>query len=245
MNFVAPSTSRPIRAVLFDTFGTLVDWRTDVTSAADEFARAAGVAWDPEAFADGWRAQYQPSMAPIRAGTRPYVTLDTLHRENLDDLLAQHGHAPDAFHPTDLDTLSSVWRRLRAWADVPDGLDRIRTGYLVGPLSNANTALLVALSRHARLRWDAVLGSDVFGAYKPDPRVYRGAAGLLGLDPGEVMLAAAHNDDLAGAAAAGLATAFIARPFEHGPDQRTDLVPDEPWDVTSTSLTDLAERLGH
>lgn len=244
MMYVAPSTSQPIRAVVFDTFGTLVDWRTDVAAAADEFAQAAGVEWDPGSFADAWRAQYQPSMEPIRAGTRGYATLDTLHRENLDAVLDELGIAANTFDPKNLDQLSSVWRRLRPWTDVTGGLDRIRADYLTGPLSNANTALLVALSRHAGLRWDVVLGSDVFGTYKPERRVYRGAASLLGLDPGEVMLAAAHNDDLAGAAAAGLATAFIARPFEHGPDQRTDLFADGPWDLISSSVTDLASLLG-
>ncbi|KAA9104744.1 haloacid dehalogenase type II [Microbacterium rhizomatis] len=245
MIYVAPSTSQRVRAVIFDTFGTLVDWRTDVAAAADEFADAAGVEWDPRSFADAWRAQYQPSMAPIRAGSRGYVTLDTLHRENLDTVLGQLGIAANTFDPKHLDELSSVWRRLRPWADVTEGLDRIRAGYLVGPLSNANTALLVALSRHAGLRWDVVLGSDVFGTYKPERRVYQGAASLLGLEPGEVMLAAAHNDDLAGAAAAGLATAFIARPLEHGPDQQTDLSADGPWDLTADSVTDLASLLGY
>lgn len=244
MSFVAPSTSRPIRAVVFDTFGTLVDWRTDVAAAVDNFAHAVGVSWDAGGFADAWRAQYQPSMAPIRRGRRDYVTLDVLHRENLDAVLGHLGHDAGRFDPKCLDGLSSVWRRLRPWPDVADGLHRIRGGYIVGPLSNANTALLVELSRHAGLNWDLVLGSDIFGTYKPERRVYQGAASLLGLDPGEVMLAAAHNDDLAGAAAAGLATAFIARPFEHGSNQRIDLFPEEPWDLISDSVIDLAARLG-
>lgn len=241
--FTSLSTSRAVRAILFDTFGTLVDWRSGIVAAIDEFTVSAGLHLDPERIADKWRAHYQPSMEPIRTGERDYVTLDVLHDENLRAVLNDSGVHPERLDAELLERLGRAWRRLRPWPDVAGGVDQLRRSYPVGPLSNANTALLIDLSRFAKLSWDVVLGSDVFRSYKPDPKVYRRAATFLGLDPGEVMLVAAHNDDLAGARRAGLATGFVLRANEYGAGQVSDLTATGDWDVIARSVPDLAQWL--
>lgn len=240
--FRSPSTARRIRAVLFDTFGTVVDWRSGIAAAVAQFAASRQITVDSTAFAMAWRAQYQPAMQRIRSGARPFETLDTLHRENLDEVLVQHGLSPRDFG-ADLDDLARSWRRLPPWPDSVAGISALKAHFVVGPLSNANTSLLVDMARFGGLPWDVVLGSDVSRAYKPDPAAYLTPAALLGLDPGEVMLVAAHNSDLAAAQAVGLATGFVARPLEHGPGQTVDLAPSGPWDVSASSIADLAGPL--
>jgi 2-haloacid dehalogenase len=243
--FLAPSTGLTVRAVLFDVFGTVVDWRSGIAAAAATFARGHGLELDPYAFADSWRRQYQPAMQRVRAGERPYVSLDVLHRENLDGVLRELGLDPDDVGPGELDQLARAWHFLPPWPDSVAGIAAIRRGYVVGPLSNGNTALLLDMAKAAGLPWDLILGSDVSQAYKPDPEAYLRPAALLGLRPGEVMLAAAHESDLAAARESGLATAFIARPLEHGPTaagaglagSTTD------WDLAGASLTELAALL--
>ena len=241
--FRSLSTGATVRAVLFDVFGTVVDWRTGVGAAVGEFSRRHDLGLDPEGFADRWRGRYVPSMGRIRSGERPFVPLDVLHRENLEEVLRECGHDPGRFPDPDLGALNRAWHYLPAWPDSVAGIAAIKPGYIVGPLSNGNTSLLLDMARAAGLPWDLILGSDVTRAYKPDPAAYTRPAAFLGLDPGEVMLAAAHNSDLAGARAAGLATAFIARPDEGGPGKAADLTATADWDLVATSITDLAARL--
>jgi 2-haloacid dehalogenase len=241
--YTAPSTGQTVRAVLFDTFGTVVDWRTGISSAVRAFAADSSLTFDAEEFADAWRAQYEPAKERVRSGQRPYVSLDTLHRENLDTVLRAHDIDPDTFAPGELTSLAVAWHYLPPWPDSVEGIRQIRRHFIVGPLSSGNTALLVDMAKAAGLPWDVILGSDISRAYKPSPDAYQKPAALLGLDPGEVMLVAAHNNDLKGARRAGLVTAFIARPTEYGPHQATDLTASDDWDLIAESITDLAGQL--
>jgi 2-haloacid dehalogenase len=241
--YTAPSTGQAVRAVLFDTFGTVVDWRTGISSAVRAFANARSLSFDPEEFADAWRSRYQPYLERVRSGQRPFVSLDTLNRESLDATLHAHGIDPGALPQVELETLARAWHFLPPWPDSVEGIGQIRRSFIVGPLSNGNTALLLDMAKAAGLPWDVILGSDISQAYKPTPDAYRKPAAMLGLDPGEVMLAAAHNDDLAGARRAGLATAFVARPTEHGAHQARDLAPTDSWDVAAGSIIELAAAL--
>jgi 2-haloacid dehalogenase len=224
------------QAVLFDTFGTVVDWRSGIATAVSELAGPV----DPAAFADAWRAKYQPSMEPVRSGRRPFVRLTDLHRENLTATLAEFGWDLPA---AGTEHLNRAWERLPAWPDSVDGLRLLKQRHLIGPLSNGDTALLVRMARHAGLPWDVVVGSDLLGQYKPHPDAYARAAAVLDLPPSAVMLVAAHNNDLAAARAAGLATGFLPRAAEHGPGQTTDLTADADWDVVANDLVDLAAQL--
>jgi 2-haloacid dehalogenase len=231
------SMSRP-KALIFDVFGTLVDWRGSVARQlslwiADEATR--------HAFADAWRARYQPAMEAVRAGRRPFVPLDTLHRENLDAVLEDFGMGDVA--NADRDRMTLFWHTLDAWPDVGQGLSRLSQRFLLAPHSNGNVRLMADMARHNGWRWDAVLGAEVTGFYKPRPESYLRAAELLMLAPHEVAMVAAHNDDLAAARRCGLGTCFIARPAEHGPHQTTDLAPREAWDAAAPSLTVLADML--
>jgi 2-haloacid dehalogenase len=239
--FRSPSTGRIVRAVLFDTFGSVVDWRTGITSAVSRFAAAEGLTLDAARFADFWRSRYEPSMEPIRQGTRPFAPLDELHRENLDETMRAFGVIVSV---EALDRLNHAWEDLPPWPDSVEGLRQLKSAYVVGPLSNANSALLVRMAKRAGLPWDVVIGADQTGQYKPRPEAYLRRAALLRLDPGEVMLAAAHNQDLAAARECGLATAFISRPTEFGTEQTTDLAADQEWDVDVRAITGLAEAMG-
>jgi 2-haloacid dehalogenase len=228
-----------IRAVVFDTFGTIVDWRHGIATAAVELFGRHGIPVDGESFADSWRDRYQPSMEPIRAGARGFATLDVLHRESLRSVLAELGLS-GRFDDQELDALVHAWHELPPWPDSVAGLTALREHYVIGPLSNGNTSLLVDMAKHSGLPWDVILGSDVRHAYKPTRAAYLAPAELLDLAPGEIMLTAAHNGDLRSARSAGLATAFIARPTEHGPNQTEDLAPDGDWDLSVTSIVELA-----
>lgn len=229
-----------VQAVLFDTFGTVVDWRTGITAAVRRTAAVHGVPRDAEAFADAWRAKYEPSMEPVRQGLRQFTTLTRLHQESLTATLAEFGvDLPDP----ETEHLTHAWEQLPPWPDSIDGLTMLRRRYLIGPLSNGNVALLTRMAKHAGLPWDVIIGADVTRRYKPQPEAYLRAAALLELEPVQVMLAAAHNHDLAAARQAGLATAFVLRPTEFGPSQSTDLRAEADWDVIATDLVDLAERL--
>jgi 2-haloacid dehalogenase len=242
VTYRAPSTGLIVRAVLFDVFGTVVDWRSGIAAAVRSFADAHDLELDPHAFADSWRGQYQPSMQRVRSGARPFTSLDVLHRENLDDALRERGLDPGGFAPGELDGLARAWHFLPPWPDSVPGIAALKRGYIVGPMSNGNTSLLLDMAKAAGLPWDLILGSDVTRAYKPDPEAYLRPAALLGLEPGAVMLAAAHEADLGAARAAGLATAFIARPLEHGPGAAA-VVPAGDWDLAGTSITEIAGRL--
>lgn len=245
MNFLSPSTNRTVRAVVFDTFGTVVDWRTGVTSGIRDFARGRGLhrlVHEAEAFADSWRAKYEPSIDPIRRGARPFTTLSRLHLESLQVTLREFGLDPEHVG-SDLPELNRVWERLPPWPDSREGIEALARHVLVGPLSNGNTALLARMAKYAGIRWDVIVGSDVTRRYKPQPLAYLHAAEVLEIDPGELMLAAAHNDDLAAAREAGLATAFVLRPTEFGPHQSKDLRAEQNWDVDADSILDLARKV--
>ena len=241
--YFSPSTGLRVRAVLFDTFGTVVDWQSGIAEAVRGFAQRHQIAVQPTDFASDWRKRYQPAMAEVRSGRRGFVSLDVLHRENLETTLRKFGVAVEALPDEDLTELARSWRWLPPWPDSVAGIAAMKQRVIVGPLSNGNTSLLVDMAKHARLPWDVVLGSDISRAYKPDPAAYLTPARLLGLEPGEVMLVAAHNADLEAARNCGLATGFVARPCEQGPNQTTDLAPAAGWDVSGSTLTELATSL--
>jgi 2-haloacid dehalogenase len=227
-----------IRALTFDVFGTVVDWRSSIIRAGQ--ALRPGVDW--ARFADAWRAGYEPALGRVRRGELPWTPLDDLHRMTLDGLLAPFGLG-------DLDEaaiadLNRVWHRLDPWPDALAGLERLRRRYILASLSNGNVALIVDMARRAGIPWDAVLGAEVARAYKPLPEAYLTTARLLGCAPAECMMVAAHNRDLAAAAALGFGTAFVARPTEHGPGQTTDLGPGGDWDIVAVDFVDLAGQLG-
>lgn len=234
-----------MQAALFDTFGTVVDWRRGIArEVATLFERHGVTDIDPFAMADAWRARYAPSMAEVRAGRRPFVPLDLLHRENLEAALSLCGVDPAIFPSEELDALNLAWHRLDPWPDAIEGLTRIKTRLIVAPLSNGNLRLLLDMAKRAGLPWDAIMGAELVRAYKPDPEAYLGSARLLDLDPSEILMVAAHNDDLAAARTCGMRTAFVLRTHEHGPGQNTDLAPEQDWDFVAADLSDLAAQLG-
>jgi 2-haloacid dehalogenase len=225
-----------VRALVFDVFGTLVDWRAGVAAA---FAAASIDGASEEELADDWRSRYGPALADVNRGARSWSTLDDLHLATLDELLDERGI--DGVDEAVREDLVRSWHRLDPWPDVRDGLERLRRTYVTATLSNGHVALLIDLARHGDLRFDAILSAELAGSYKPAPQAYRTAARLLGVAPHELMLVAAHPSDLAGARAAGLRTAYIDRPDEHGPGSPPRRDPDA--DVSAASLTELAERL--
>ena len=232
------------KALAFDVFGTLVDWRTSVArDAAPVLAALDRADFDPHAFADGWRARYQPAMAAVRDGRRPFVILDTLHRETLEALLRHHGIDPADLGEDRLADLTRAWHRLDPWPDSVAGLARLKTRFPVVALSNGNVALMVALSRHAGFGWDAVLGAEFSHAYKPSPEAYLATARALDLAPPELCLVAAHHGDLAAARECGLMTAHIDRPMEYGGRRAPDADAAQAWDYQAPDLLDLADRL--
>jgi len=228
-----------LKALIFDVFGTVVDWRSGV---AREVGAAFGERVDALAFADAWRGRYQPAMEGIRSGNRGYVALDILHREDLDATLAAFG-LEGAIDEAGRVDLNRAWEKLPPWPDSVPGLTALKTRYAIAPCSNGSIALMTWLAKFGGLRWDAILGAEIAQDYKPQPAVYLKSAAALGLEPEEVMMVAAHNSDLAAARAAGLKTGFFPRPTEHGPGQTTDLEPSEDWDVVAADLQDLAHRL--
>lgn len=242
MTYVSPSTGREIKAVLFDTFGSVVDWRSGVVRDVAAFAECHRIDVDAAAFADAWRAKYEPSMQPIRDGSREFVPLDQLHLENLRATLTEFGLHPAHFDDRELSDLNAAWQRLDPWEDSVAGLAELRKYVIVGPLSNANLALLLRMALRAKLPWTVIVGSDATRAYKPSMQAYRNMAWILRLDPGEVMLTSAHNRDLAFAQRAGLGTAFIPRPNELGPSQTKDLTAEGNWDLVCASILDLAGK---
>jgi 2-haloacid dehalogenase len=241
---LSTSTGHEVKAVLFDTFGTVDDWRTGIADRINSFAQERRLDLHGPDMADKWRGGYYPSIAKIHSGERDYVPLDQLHLENLVSALEDSGVPATRFSPEDLRGLNAAWERLPAWPDSHEGLRQIKTRYIIGPLSNGNTALLVNMAKNAGLPWDLVLGLDLLRTYKPNPAAYIGVANVLRLAPGEIMLAAAHNYDLQAARGAGLATAFILRPTEHGPNQTSDLEAASDWDVIAQDITQLSRELG-
>ncbi len=233
--------NREPKALLFDVFGTVVDWRTSTINELRSYGQARGIDADWEAFADDWRGLYQPSMEAVRSGERGFVRLDDLHRESLRKLITKYEIPRPG--EKDEDQLVTIWHRLRPWPDVPDGLFRLKKKFILGTLSNGNIGLMVRLARHSGLPWDAILGAEIAGDYKPQPQVYRATAQALNLDESECMLVAAHNGDLDAAAAVGYQTAFVARPTEYGPNQSQDRHATQSWTVVTDSFTGLADLL--
>ena len=231
-----------VQALLFDVFGTVVDWRGSIIADLTRFGADKGIKADWVAFTDEWRGLYQPAMEEVRSGRRVWTILDVLHRESLETLLAKHSIT--SLSEADKDYINRAWHRLNPWPDAVEGLRRLKTRYIIGTLSNGNVGLLTRMAKHAGLPWDVVLGSETARAYKPLPQAYLASAELLNLAPGHVMLVAAHNGDLAAAAACGLRTAFVARPTEYGPHQKVDFKADREWDVIAGSFTGVADKLG-
>jgi 2-haloacid dehalogenase len=231
-----------VRALTFDVFGTCVDWRSGVAAEARRVAALSGVDGDWERLADAWRALYMPSMDRVRRGELPWTNFDRLHRSSLDQVLREIG--AEGFDMHARDELTMAWERLPAWPEAARGLDRLNRGFTVATLSNGNRSQQAALIRFAGLPFQRLLSAEDFHHYKPDPEVYLGAASMLGLDPGQVMMVAAHKSDLRAAQAAGMKAAFVERPLEKGPGGGADLLPDPQADVQSTDFMDLADRLG-
>ena len=231
-----------VQALLFDVFGTVVDWRSSLIDDLARFGAGKGVKADWAAFADDWRGLYQPAMDEVRTGRRTWTILNVLHRESLDKLLVKY--ALTGLSEADKDHVNKVWHRLKPWPDTVEGLRRLKSRYIIGTLSNGNVGLLTRMAKHAGLPWDVVLGAETARAYKPLPQAYLASAELLNLAPSQVMLVAAHNGDLAAAAECGLRTAFVARPAEYGPHQKRDFKADRDWDVVTDSFTSLAKAMG-
>ncbi|MEA2833344.1 MAG: 2-haloacid dehalogenase [Methylobacteriaceae bacterium] len=228
------------KALFFDVFGTLVDWRSGVAREARAVLAPKGFDIDWQAFADAWRDEYQPGMEEIRAGRQAFARLDVVHRRNLERILARFG-----LEKTDDATrhaLVLAWHKLDAWPDVAQGLTKLRPHALLAPVSNGNISLMADLARHNGLCWDAILGAEVAGDYKPKPRVYLASCEAFDLKPDACMMVAAHSADLAAAAECGLKTAHIARPDEHGPGTG-ESVPSVPVDVAVKDLVELARWL--
>lgn len=232
-----------VKALLFDTFGTVVDWRGSLIAEFTAWGKTKGIEADWAALVDGWRGAYKPSMDAVRSHPeRGFLTLDELQRQSVEPLAAQLGIT--GLTAADYDHLTLGWHRLRPWPDSVPGLSRLKTTYIIAPLSNGNVALLTNLAKHAGLPWDLILSAELFRHYKPDRQVYLGAARLLGLRPQQVMLVAAHNYDLTAARACGLKTAFVPRITEYGPHQTEDFKAESDWDLVASDLNDLADQLG-
>ena len=229
------------KALLFDVFGTLVDWRTSIARESEQVLKPLGASVDWLAFADAWRGEYQGAMDQVRDGHIPFCKLDVLHRRNLDLILPRFNIS--GISENALRYLNLAWHRLDAWPDVEHGMARLRRRHLLAPCSNGNISLMVDLARRNGIHWDAILGSEIAGDYKPKPRVYLASCAAFDLAPGECMMVAAHSNDLKHAAACGLQTAHIARPNEHG-SGKGEPTPKVPVDYAATSLEHLAEQLG-
>jgi 2-haloacid dehalogenase len=237
----SPRALRAVKALVFDVFGTVVDWRSSVIAEGRRLGRAKGLDVDWAAFADAWRAGYRPAMARVRSGALGWTSIDVLHRMILDELLERF--SIKCLRESEIDHLNRVWHRLKPWADARAGLRRLKRDYVIATLSNGNVALLTNMAKFSGLPWDCILSAELVRHYKPDPQAYLGAARLLGLAPQEVMMVAAHKDDLRAARACGLRTGFVVRPLEYGPAARVDRRPERAFDVNARDFNDLAARL--
>jgi len=235
------AAKRPV-AIVFDTFGSVVDWRGSLITELTAFGNQRGINADWTALVDAWRASYQPSMNRVRTGEQPWTVLDDLHRASLNRLVEQF--AIRGLSEADMRHINFAWHRLKPWPDSVMGLARLKRKFIIGPLSNGNVALLTNMAKHAGIPWDVIFGSDLFQHFKPDPETYLGVAKLLGLEPGQVMMGAAHNNDLAAARKCGLMTGFFPRPTEYGPHQSRDFAAEQVWDVVATDIEDMAAKLG-
>jgi 2-haloacid dehalogenase len=234
-----------VKALVFDVFGTVVDWRSGVARETALFLRRHPInGIDPSEFADAWRRRYAPAMEEVRSGRRAFARLDVLHRENLLAVLADYGIDATSIPAEEVDELNLAWHRLDPWPDSLSGLTRLKATRIIAPLSNGNIVLMLDMAKRAGIPWDAILGAEVVQAYKPMPEAYLRTADVLGLQPEQMCLVAAHNNDLAAARQCGYKTAFVARPTEHGPGQTTDLKAEADWDVVARDFNDLADKVG-
>lgn len=232
-----------VKAMVFDVFGTVVDWRSSLIADFTRWSETHGITADWTALVDAWRQAYVPSMEEVRQHPeRAYLPLDTLHRQSLERLVKEFGIAD--LTDLHLDYLTRGWHRLEPWPDSVAGLTALKANFIIAPLSNGNVALLTNMAKYAGLPWDLILSAELFQHYKPDPETYLGAARLLGLPPEQVMMVAAHNNDLAAAQALGLKTAFVPRTTEYGPLQARDFEPDGNWDIVAKDFVDLAAKMG-
>ena len=232
---------QPPKACFFDVFGTLVDWRSSIARESEAILKPLGHSLDWPGFADAWRGEYQPAMEEIRSGRASFCKLDVLHRRNLEKILPRFGIA--GLHEQTMHDLNLAWHRLDAWPDAAAGLKRLKTKCLIAPVSNGNISLMVDLARRNDFPWDAILGSEIAGDFKPKPRVYLSACEAFDLPPSDCMMVAAHSSDLSHAAKCGLRTGHIARPNEHGPG-KGEAAPTIKVDARSADLEDLASNLG-
>jgi len=235
-----------IKALTFDVFGTVVDWRGSVSREIASLAGERGLEIDADLFADEWRAGYGPGMNKVRSGAREWIGIDAIHRHRLDELLVQFGIT--GLTEDETAHLNKIWHRLDPWPEAVEGLTRLKSKFIISSLSNGSVALLTNMAKRAGLPWDCVLSSELSGHYKPDPQSYLKAAELLGLEPGEVMMTAAHQNDLLAAAGSGLHTAFVRRPDEYGHGtglgNKANPESDPSFDFAANSFNDLADQLG-
>ena len=245
----SPSRAQPaeerlamVKALTFDVFGTVVDWRSSIINEGRALGARLGLQVDWPRFADDWRGGYGPAMQRVRSGELPWTRIDDLHRIILEELLPKHGL--ERLDEQQRDHLNRVWHRLEPWPDAVSGLTRLRTRFMLATLSNGNVALLANMAKHSGLPWDVVLSAELARHYKPDPEVYRTAADLLGLEPAEVLMVAAHAGDLRAAAGVGFRTAYVPRPLEYGPGRGAGTPPDGAFDVVASDFNDLADKLG-
>ena len=238
----ATSNTTGVRALVFDVFGTVVDWRGSLIREGRALGARKNLVVDWAAFADAWRAGYQPAMQKVRSGKLPWMNIDRLHRLILDDLLQQF--AIGSLSESEKAEFNRAWHRLAPWPDSVRGLKRLKKKFIISTLSNGNVSLLTNMAKTAGLPWDCVLSAELFHHYKPDPESYLGAAAMLGLEPGEVLMVAAHKDDLHAAKGCGLHTAFVRRPLEKGADAKPDLAAEPAFDYNSDDFLDLADQLG-
>jgi len=233
-----------VKVLLFDTFGTVSDWRGSIARMGERLAREKGIEGvDWEAFARAWRAGYRPGMARVQSGERPWTSVDVIHRERLEEILVEFGIA-ERFTDDEKADMNLFWHRLDPWPESIPGLLRLKRKFLISPLSNGSIVLLASMAKRAGLPWDFIFSSDVFKAYKRDAAVYLGAIDKLNLQPGEIMMTAAHNDDLAAARSHGMRTAYVNRPYEYGVDQTKDFEAEEDWDVIADGIIGVAEQMG-
>ncbi len=231
-----------VKALTFDVFGTVVDWRSSVIKELTNLGKSKGITADWEAFADKWRGGYAPSMDKVRKGELPWKSIDQLHRMVLDQLL-------DEFKITELTEqekvrLNKAWHRLSPWPDTVEGLTRLKQKYIIATLSNGNISLLTNMAKHSDLPWDVILSSELARHYKNDKEVYLKALSLLDLQPEELMMCAAHQDDVTAAREVGLKTAYVFRPLEFGPDKPSDATSNMPYDIIANDIIDLSVKLG-
>lgn len=236
------SDFKSVKALTFDVFGTVVDWRSSVIKELSEFGKAKGVSADWDLFADKWRGGYAPSMDQVRKGELPWKSIDELHRMVLDRLLKEFDIT--VLNEEEKVHLNKAWHRLDPWGDSVEGLTRLKESYIIATLSNGNISLLTNMAKRSGLPWDVILSSELAKHYKNDKEVYLTALSLLDLQPEELMMCAAHQDDLLAAQALGLKTAYINRPLEFGPDKPNDATDDMPFDIIASDISDLARQLG-